>query len=62
MIKWIAGINRPYYPRIEYFLENEEREAEKCYQELLDEHEDDGKYDGYVFIAKVMDIAEIKTY
>lgn len=56
---WVAGINRPYYPRVEFF-ETEEN-AKQYYKELLEEHEQDGKYDVQVFIAKVEVLTEIQT-
>lgn len=56
---WVVGINRPYYPSLEFF-ENKE-DADKAYLELLDEEYAEGQYDIKVFIAKVEFVANIKT-
>lgn len=57
---WVVGLNRPYYPSVEFF--NSEEEALKEYNGLLEENEEDGMYDVKVFMAKIENIYDIKTY
>lgn len=56
---WVVGIKRPFYPSVWFFADEEE--AKNQYEELQMEHEDDGEYDGVVFIAKVEELTNIKT-
>ena len=56
---WAVGINRPYYPSIEFFDDYEE--ALKEYELLKEEHEPEGSWDAKVFIAKIDKIADIET-
>lgn len=58
--QWVVGINRPYYPSIEFF--NDIILAQNYYRELKEVHENDGKYMVKVFIAEVSNLEEILTY
>ena len=58
---YIVGIDRPYYPEIEY-MDNKE-EAIKMYDELLQkEHCKDGFHSAIVFMGEIIKETNIKTY
>jgi hypothetical protein len=57
---WFVGIKRPYYPSIE-IVETEE-EATRKYNELLSEHDQDGKYESLILYGKVTNITHINTH
>lgn len=56
---WVVGINRPYYPSVKFY-ENQ-NEADKEYLELLKENYNNGEYEVIVFKAKVEYSCNIKT-
>lgn len=58
-LKWIVGIQRPFYPEVEIFTN--EIEADEQYKELLEENESEGAYESYVFKAIIVQKQDIKT-
>ena len=58
---FIATINKPYYPEIEYFedIEDAKRQVAEWQQDL---HECDGKHDVKITLAEVIESLPIKTH
>lgn len=60
VIVWVVGIDRPYYPEMEFF--EDELEAKLEYKGLEGKHMKDGHHDVKIFIAKIEDVKDILTY
>jgi len=59
-MKYAIGIDRPFYPSVEFFEDHQEALEE--YNELLKEHLPEGNHeDVHVFIAEVIQIKTINT-
>lgn len=59
---WLVGINRPYYPTVEFIPE--EQEAKIRYQQLLNELAAEGEGDETVtvFLTNVLDSHTYKRF
>jgi hypothetical protein len=58
---WVVGLDRPYYPSVEFF--NNEAEALKEYERIIKEEVDeDGEYNSKAFMAKIKYVSVIKTH
>jgi len=59
----VVGIDRPHYPSVEFFKDEDIDKAEATYLQLLKEHDgNDAEYICAVFISKVIKFENIKTY
>lgn len=59
-LTWVVGIDRPYYPDIKFF--HDDNEANGYYEKLKKEEPDvNGENKSRVFIAKLKDFQDILT-
>lgn len=59
--RWIVGFDRPYYPSVEEFDNRDDAVA--AYQQIItSEHEPDGDRDAKVWLAKVEESQEMRTW